>query len=111
MEIIQVQKPVTEALILVCEKCGKKMAGGTDENPARNLQLAMKEHIKTTGKKGELRAVLTSCLDVCPKDEITVAVLATSSHTHTTFLTIKGNVEKKAEEVLEKALEIARHHK
>lgn len=108
MKITPVDKTVSEALILVCEKCGKKLATG-DENPARALQLAMKEEIKATGRKGQIRAVSSSCLDVCPKDEIAIAIMGTNSHIKNGFFfTVKDASEKNATEILAKGLEMAK---
>jgi predicted metal-binding protein len=72
-KITSVKPPVSEALILICEKCGKKLSN-SDDNPSRALQSALKEKIKSDGNKGVLRAVITSCMDVCPKDEIAIAI-------------------------------------
>ena len=66
--------PVSEALILICEKCGKKLVGDTDSNPARDLQQELKAKIYEQGLKGQVRAVVTTCMDVCPKNEIAVAI-------------------------------------
>jgi predicted metal-binding protein len=75
-KITPVKPPVSEALILICEKCGKKLSN-SDENPSRALQAALKEKIKSDSNKGVIRSVLTSCMDVCPKDEIAVAISKT----------------------------------
>lgn len=69
--------PVSDALIMICEKCGKKVAGtdDPDQNPSRQLQKQMKETVKQRFGKGKVRPIVTSCFDVCPKDEITVAIV------------------------------------
>jgi predicted metal-binding protein len=72
-KITSVKPPVTQALILICEKCGKKLSK-SDENPSRTLQGALKEKIKSDGNKGVLRAVITSCMDVCPDGQIAIAI-------------------------------------
>lgn len=65
--------PVSEALIFICEKCGKKLASG-DENPARELQQAIKSEIKNIDGKGRWRASVTSCMDLCPKGEVAICI-------------------------------------
>jgi len=53
--------------IFVCEKCG--------HNDARALKSELKEKIKSRGLKGEVKVVLTSCMDLCPKDGVSVALV------------------------------------
>lgn len=64
--------PVSHALILICEKCGKKLSSD-DDNPARVLQKTLKEELKSIYGKGTARALLTGCMDICPRDEIAIA--------------------------------------
>ena len=68
--------PVTTGLILVCEKCGKKLAEAESlpANPALNLQKLLKATIKERYGKGKARALITSCMDICPAGRISVAV-------------------------------------
>lgn len=75
-KIRQVPSSVSDALIMICEKCGKKVAGTDDpeQNPSRQLQKMMKDMVKTRFGKGKIRPIVSSCMDVCPKDEVTVAI-------------------------------------
>lgn len=72
--------PVSRALILICEKCGKKISGDSagDTNVARLLQQSLKATIAESGNKGVARALITTCLNVCPKDAVAVGLVATS---------------------------------
>jgi predicted metal-binding protein len=88
-KITSVKPPVSEALILICEKCGKKLSNSED-NPSRELQSALKEKIKSDGNKGVIRSVLTSCMDVCPKDEIAIAI-TTSDGGKDRYFTLKSD--------------------
>ncbi len=69
----EAESPVTDALILICEKCGKKISK-SDENPAQKLQASLKDELKSRLGKGKVRAVLVGCMDVCPDDEIAIAI-------------------------------------
>jgi predicted metal-binding protein len=76
IEIEEIKSPVSETMIFICEKCGRKL-DRTDEdgeNLARSLQKAIKKESKRTDSKRKVRAVLTGCLDVCPKRAIAIAV-------------------------------------
>lgn len=102
MKINDAEAPVSQALILICEKCGKKLASDSEQNPSRDLQAALKEEIKATGAKGVLRAVVTSCMDICPNGEITVAISRAGSGDR--FYTVEGgSVEKQRDAILELA--------
>jgi predicted metal-binding protein len=90
--------PVSEALILICEKCGKKLAPDSEPNPARELQLLLKEKIKNQGKKGQLRAVITSCMDLCPKGEIAIGISVTAGKNR--YFTLEGVDHEAASELL-----------
>ena len=74
-----VPRPV-DALILICEKCGSKLAlPESNENPSRILQkafkeLAKKEHQAQPGG-ARVRPVVTSCLSICPDGEIALGVI------------------------------------
>jgi hypothetical protein len=70
--IQNVPSPVDTALILICEKCGKKL--NSENNPAVYLQQSLKTEIKQQNLKGKVRAVLSSCLDICPENRIAVGI-------------------------------------
>jgi hypothetical protein len=59
----------------------------------------LKEEIKSRGEKGKVRAVVTSCLDICPKDEIAVGFIREYENQ---FFTLKGDVESSAHLILSK---------
>jgi hypothetical protein len=85
--------PVSDTLILICEKCGKKLLPEAVDNPSRTLQLGLKEKIKTGGLKGVFRAVITSCMDICPENEIAIGVVRPSVP-ETQFYTLNGSLVK-----------------
>ena len=71
--MIEKEKPINKALILICEKCGKKIQG-EGENPSQVLQQSLKNEIASTFGKGKVKAVLTTCLSLCPVEKITVVI-------------------------------------
>ena len=95
-----VTSPVSEALILICEKCGKKLSRVPDDNPSRTIQLRLKEEIRADGSKGKLRCVLTGCMDVCPDRAIAVGFSRTEKPDQ--FFTFTGQPEEAAQVILEK---------
>ena len=68
-----IDPPVSRALVLVCEKCGKRL-DSDDKNPSRQLVSRLKKLAKKQFGKGEVRALTTSCMDICPDDAVSVAV-------------------------------------
>lgn len=89
--------PVNSALILICEKCGKKLSGSDDseKNPSRLIQKEMKGIIADQIGKRELRAVVTTCMNVCPKDKIATCLVPTGNvHKTPTFYEAEiGNLD------------------
>ena len=79
--------PATRALVFVCERCGKR-AGGS-----RRLSYELASKVKRKAKqrwgKGEVRVALTSCIDACPEDAISVSVLPLKG-AHSTELVAAG---------------------
>jgi len=69
----------SENLILICEKCGKKMGAAdpvTGENPAIALKDWSKKQLLKKSLWGKTRAVVSSCLDVCPEGKVAVAFVS-----------------------------------
>jgi predicted metal-binding protein len=98
LKINPVEAPVSEGLILICDKCGKKLESKSEENPARELQSELKEQGKRRFGKGKIRTVLTSCMDLCPKGEIAVAILKNDSpFQNSQFFTVSAETKNTAE--------------
>lgn len=95
--------PVTEALIFICEKCGKKIGNADRENPSRDLQQDLKAMIRESGSKGVIRAALTSCIDLCPKNAIAVAIVDAGGTRKNQYLTLECYTDDAAEKILARA--------
>lgn len=66
-----------ENLILICEKCGKKLSESkSDLNPAIELKDWLKKELKNRDLWGTSRVVTTTCLDICPDQKIAVAFVS-----------------------------------
>ena len=74
MKIEAIPAPVSHALIMICDKCGRKLESDDEKNPSRLMQKQLKHEMKEKFGKGYARAVTTSCLDVCPKNQIAVGI-------------------------------------
>ncbi len=75
--------PVSQALVFICEKCGKR--AGADKHDSHRLASKLKRHIKNEFSKGDIRIVLTSCMDLCPEDRIAVSLQPVDSTLAPTF--------------------------
>lgn len=96
--------PVSRALVLICEKCGKKISGDGHDNVARQMQQSLKSTIADAGQKGVVRAVVTTCLNVCPKDAVAVAFVP-SHGSSAEYFTVEAPSLRAAEaELLARAL-------
>lgn len=72
-------KWLQSGLVLVCERCFKERI--PDEDPATaarlgdfNLRNWLKERLKAEGRWGAIRAISTSCMDVCSPGRVTVCI-------------------------------------
>lgn len=87
-----VDPPVSTGLILICDKCGKRMKADFDENPSRELVARLKKASRDVFAKGQVRAALTSCLDICPDERITVAIVPTGTESQAArYFTVKAS--------------------
>lgn len=73
--IANVEAPVRESMLWICEKCGLKLADKKDENPSRSLQKLVKKNLAEQSRKGEVRSMVTSCMNICPKGKIAACIV------------------------------------
>lgn len=98
-----VEPPVSTGLILICEKCGKRLKADFDENPSRALVARIKKASREVFAKGQVRAALTSCLDICPEGRISVAIVPTGDHADgARYFTVKPSDPKDTSESIVK---------
>lgn len=66
-------------LVLVCERCFKERIPDEDPEIAAeigdfHLRNWLKERLKEDGRWGAIRAISTSCMDVCAHGRVTVCI-------------------------------------
>lgn len=66
-------------LVLVCERCFKERIPEEDPEIAAkigdfHLRNWLKERLKGDGRWGAIRAISTSCMDVCARGRVTVCI-------------------------------------
>jgi len=66
-------------LVLVCERCSKERIPEEDPDKAAeiggfHLRDWLKERLKADGHWGSIRAINTSCMDVCARRMVTVVI-------------------------------------
>src|ERR1700677_3776500 len=67
------ESPVSRAMVFICEKCGRR--GDPDgKNASHRLASKLKRACKRGFERGEVSVVLTSCMDVCAEEQITVLI-------------------------------------
>ncbi len=72
-------KWAVSGLVLVCERCFKERIPGEDPDIAAqigdfHLRNWLKERLKEDGRWGAIRAISTSCMDVCARGRVTVCI-------------------------------------
>ncbi len=63
-------------LVLVCRKCGEKLGGGFGADGQENLRDLLKSLMREAGLNKVVRVVESGCLDLCPKDAVSVMRIA-----------------------------------
>jgi predicted metal-binding protein len=100
-------KPIWHSnLVLVCEKCGKKLARKSGDNPAIEMKDWMKKQLRDRDLWGRTRVVTTSCLDVCPEGRVAVAFVSDRKDLEATVEIVDPETER--DRVLHVAIERAR---
>lgn len=66
-------------LVLVCERCSKERIPEEDPEIAAqigdfHLRNWLKDRLKADGRWGAIRAISTSCMDVCARGRVTVCI-------------------------------------
>jgi len=72
-------KWLQSGLVLVCERCFKERIPEEDPDVAArigdfHLRNWLKERLKADGRWGAIRAISTSCMDVCARGRVTVCI-------------------------------------
>ncbi len=72
-------KWIEGGLVLVCERCFKERIPEEDPDVAQrigdfHLRDWLKERLKAEGHWGRIRAINTSCMDVCARGRVTVSI-------------------------------------
>ena len=96
-------------LVLVCERCFKERIPEEDPDVAAqigdfHLRNWLKERLKSDGRWGEIRAISTSCMDVCAFDRVTVCIEPQNGETQ--VFVVDPVAER--DEVYRKAVEMAK---
>lgn len=65
--------------VLVCRKCTRKLGGGFGKDGTAKLAKLLRKELngKAKGRKARVGVVEVGCLDVCPKQAVTVVRTAT----------------------------------
>ena len=80
-------KWLAKGLVLVCERCSKERIPEEDPDVAArigdfHLRDWLKAKLKADERWGPIRAINTSCMDVCARRRVTVAIEREAGPTH-----------------------------
>ncbi len=76
---VEVESPVTQALVFICEKCGRR--ADKKDNASYRLASQIKRSAKQSVGKNGVRAVISPCMKICPDDGIAVTIVPGSEST------------------------------
>ncbi len=60
-------------IILVCRKCSKRVDGGFGEKGRLSLRQALRDALRTRGRRRDVRIVEIGCVGLCPKGAVTTS--------------------------------------
>ncbi len=80
--------PWSDAVVMVCTKCSRKIVG--DEKLADDFKKSLKSAFKDAGLGKRVRSVTSSCLDVCPKNRMAIAIVRRNNGTE--VVTVEPNI-------------------
>jgi predicted metal-binding protein len=63
----------SEAVVMICTKCGKQFSNPEDSESPERIKKDLKSYCKERMGKS-VRVINTGCLDVCPENKIAVVV-------------------------------------
>ncbi len=66
-----------DGVALVCRKCSKKLGGGFGRKGKQPLSKALRTELKEQGRRRALRVIEVGCLNLCPKQAVTIVGPAT----------------------------------
>ena len=72
--IVPENAPWSDALVLICSKCGRKLESDVGEDLSEKIKSDLKSRIKEEDLKDRIRVSTSSCMDICPKDRIAITV-------------------------------------
>lgn len=86
-------------VVLVCERCYKERIPEEDPDKAAeigdfNLRDWLKSELKESGEWGPIRVVSTSCMDVCARRQVTVAIDPQTGDEHAQVFVVDVPAEK-----------------
>lgn len=66
-------------VVMLCRKCSRKLDGGFGKKGKHDLAGMLKQALKASGRRRELRVVEVECLSFCPKRAVTAVSSAQPS--------------------------------
>lgn len=106
--MIGIEPPARLALVFICERCGNRVTH-SGKNPSQRLASRLKKATKRRCEKGDIRSVLTSCMNVCPEDRIAIQIAPVGGRHQCAFYTVGvEDLEESAATIISAVLDIHR---
>jgi predicted metal-binding protein len=61
-----------KSLVLLCGKCARKLDGGFGPKGRDTLRSTMRQALKDSGRRRDVRIIETRCMGLCPKNAVTM---------------------------------------
>jgi predicted metal-binding protein len=102
------QPPVGTALVFICQECGSRVGKST-----RDASYELAENLKHAAKrefgKHEVRVVVTTCMDSCPEDGLSVLLQPITPNRKASFVSADAyNPESSSDALIRRLREMER---
>jgi len=71
LHLIRVRPTPWKTVILLCGKCTRKMDGGYGSKGRDTLRTVLRDALRVTGHRRDVRIIETRCMGICPKKAVT----------------------------------------
>ncbi len=96
----KVPAPDYTSFILICEKCGAKL--NPNKDLAQELKKELKNKIKSLPNLTGFRPMVSSCMDICPDNEMSISVMPLDGKTPEFFTVGAEDIPQVADQILNK---------
>jgi predicted metal-binding protein len=70
----------SKSVVMICQRCGEQFQSSFDKVSPERIKSELKSSVKAKNLGDEVRVITTSCLNMCPKERIAIAIAEEGRH-------------------------------